>query len=431
MKTKAKGAGTGISRRAFLATSATAVAAPMILPQGVLAMNGRPGANDRIVTGHIGVGGMGSGHLNAWKAHTACVADVDMERQTRAKGIVGRDIDTYSDWRHVLDRKDIDAVIIAAPDHWHAYMTVAACQAGFDVYCEKPACKSREESKAMVNAARRYGKVVQIGSQGRSAENAFYSCQYLWNKQIGDVDHVYIWHVNNYTTEETGGFGDPPDTLDWDMWLGPSPWRPYNPNYMHFNFRWMLDWGEGFIRDRGAHVLSLMHWFLEIDGKYPKRVSSTGVPQKTGIWDCPLSMETTWEYEDPKLTVHWVQPGEGATPHDFGAVYHGSQGKLVVEGGDGWTGAEQIAKDYVPGPGGRVPYKSPGHMEEFFKCIKTRERTNMDVELGCNIVDICNMAMISYKVGRPLEWDAANDRFVNDAEADRWLSLPGRGQWTL
>src|SRR5690606_25828738 len=149
------------------------------------------------------------------------------------------------------------------------------------------------------------------------------------------------------------------------------------------------------------------------------------------IWDCPLSMETTWEYEDPKLTVHWVQPGEGATPHDFGAVYHGSDGKLIVEGGDGWTGAEQIAKDYVPGPGGRVPYKSAGEIEEFFKCSEAREKTNMDVELGCNIVDICSMAMISYKVGRPREWDAENDRFVNDAEADRWLSLPGRGQWTL
>jgi len=418
-----------ISRRKFMAASASAVAAPMFLPQGVLARTGRPGANDKIVIGHIGAGGMGRGHLNALKGQVACMADVDQNHQRMAKNIVGRDIDTYTDYRRVLERKDIDAVVIAAPDHWHGIMTVDACEAGKDVYCEKPACRTIEEGQAMVRAARRYDRVVQIGSQGRSNPNAFDACRYIRNGQIGAVTKVDIWHEENWTTDVVDGFTDPPDTLDWDMWLGPSRWRRYNPNYCHFNFRWMLEWGGGFIRDRGAHVLSLVHWFLDMDDTYPRRVTASGTPYKTGIWNVPHTFDALLEYDN--VTVHWQQPGKGATDHPFGAVYHGDKGQLIVEGGDGWTDVEQKAKDYSPCADGVHPYKSPNHHEDWFNCIKTRKRPIMDIEAGRRAANVCIMALISYQVGRTLEWDPVNERFVNDDEANRYLSSPGRGQWHI
>jgi predicted dehydrogenase len=427
-----KATGKTLNRRDFLAASATAVVTPLILPQGVLAAPGRPGANDRVITGHIGVGGMGSVHVDAMKDQIAVVCDVDDERITRAQRITGRDnVDGEKDWRRVIERNDIDAVVIASPDHWHAVMTVAACEAGKDVYCEKPACKTHQEMKAMVDAARRYDRVVQVGSQGRSNENAWAACQYLRNGQIGKVDFVDIWHVNNWVGGDPAKFGPAPDSLDWDMWLGPSPWREYNPDYVHFNFRWMMDWGQGFVRDRGAHVLSLIYWFLEMDGRWPTRVKATGTPQKEGLWDVPEAFECVWEYEDPRFVISWKQPGVAAVDHDFGAVYHGDKGTLIVPGGDGWTDVEQKAKDYTPEAGGVVPYKSPGHREDWLKCIATRERPIMDIAYGAQIAQVCNMAVLSYQFGRPLEWDAEKEQFVNDDEANRALARPGRGIWQL
>ena len=421
----------GISRRAFLAASASAVVTPMILPQGVLAAPGRPGANDRIVTGHIGVGGRGSTHVNALKNQIAAVCDVDDDHIAKAKKIIGRDVDSYKDFRKLLDRKDIDAVVLAPPDHWHAIMTVMACEAGKDVYCEKPACKTFEESKKMVEAARRYGRVVQVGSQGRSNANAFMACQYLRNGQIGKVDYIDIWHVDNWVGGDPNKFGPPPANLDWDMWLGPSHYRPYNSDYVHFNFRWMMDWGQGFVRDRGAHVMSLVHWFLNMEQAYPKRITASGTPQKEGLWDVPVTFEARWEYEDPKLTVSWKQPGTPAWEHDFGAVYYGRKGNLIVPGGDGWTDVEEKAKKYTPPPNGIHPYKSPGHREDWLNCIKTRKRPIMDIEYGCHVANIVNFSVLSYIVNRPLEWDAENEQFVDDDEANRLLSSPGRGIWQI
>ncbi len=418
-----------ISRRGFLAASTSAVVAPLILPQGVLARAGRPGANDRIITGHIGVGGMGRGHLNAMKDQVGVVADVDKNHQDMAKKIVGRDIETFTDYRYILDRNDIDAIVCAAPDHWHGIITVDACQAGKDVYCEKPACKTIEDGQKMVEAARRYGRVVQIGSQGRSNPNAYDACTYLRNNQIGKVSTVDIWHENNWTTDTEGGYMDPPDTLDWDMWLGPSRYRPYHPEYVHFNFRWIMDWGGGFVRDRGAHVMSLVHWFLEHDYIAPKRVTATGTPYKKSIWDVPESFEVTWEYDD--LTVNWRQPGEAQWDHSFGAIYRGENGTLIVPGGDGWTDVEQKAKDYKPGAGDVVPFRSDDHRGNWLECIRTRERPIMDVEVGVRVANCCIMSMISYRVGRTLEWDDENQRFINDDEANRYLSNPGRGQWHI
>ena len=168
---------------------------------------------------------------------------------------------------------------------------------------------------------------------------------------------------------------------------------------------------------------------MDYDFIAPKRVTATGTPYKKSIWDVPESFEATWEYDG--LTVNWRQPGEAPWNHSFGAVYRGDKGELIVPGGDGFTDVEQKAKDYKPGPDGVVPFRSYDHRGNWMECIKTREKPIMDVEKGVRVANCCIMSMISYRVGRSLEWDDEKQEFVNDAEANRYLSNPGRGQWHI
>jgi len=421
---------TKVSRRRFLAASA-GVVAPMILPSGVLAARGRPGANDRLVTGHIGVGGMGNGHLRRLRNHVAAVCDVDQNHLKRAVDNAGRPVDAYTDYRRILDRNDIDAVVIASPDHWHGVQCVHACQAGKDVYCEKPASKTIEEGQAMVRATNRYGRVVQIGSQGRSTPAAHAACTYIRNGQLGRVHRVECWHYENPVGGDPLKNGEPPPELDWDLWLGPARWVPYNPERVHFNFRWLLDFGGGQIRDRGAHVLSVVSWCLDLDDTGPVRVTATGEPPHEGLWDCPTSMEVTYEFKDPDLTIVWSQPGKPASDHGFGAVYHGEKDTLLVNGGDGGCSTEDKAMNYVPPPDGVEVFKSPGHHENWMNCIKTREKPLMNIEAGHRVATMCILANIAYRLGRPLEWDPVQERCVGDEQANLMLGNPGRGPWHL
>ncbi|MCH8204314.1 MAG: Gfo/Idh/MocA family oxidoreductase [Candidatus Hydrogenedentes bacterium] len=423
-----------LTRRSFLAGTA-AVAGPLILPSGVLAQQGRPGANDRLIVGHIGAGGQGRSHLKFLTGRNdvevAAVCDVDKDQLKLGLDFTGGKAQGYNDYRELLDRKDIDAVTIAAPDHWHGLMTVHACEAGKDVYVEKPASKTIEEGRAMLDAARRYKRVVQVGSQGRSSRAARASCDYVRNGQIGDVHRVECWHYENPTGGDPTKNGEPPPNLDWDMWLGPARWVPYNPDRVHFNFRWFLDFGGGQIRDRGAHVLSVVSWILDLDDRSPVRVTATGSPPKSGMWDCPPEMKVVYEFEDPDLTIVWEQPGTKAADHDFGAIYYGSSDNLVVRGGDGGTYAEEKALKYTPPAKGYHAFRSPGHHQNWFDCIKTREKPIMDIAAGHQVAKLCILANLSYRLERPIQWNGKKERIVGDDAANRLLGSPGRGQWHL
>ena len=426
-----------LNRRSFLKAGAAAVAAPMILPTGVLAKPGRPGPNDQVVIGHIGVGGQGRSHVNMFNdsrdARIAALCDVDEKHRNMAAEIVGDDtVGLYNDFRRVLDRNDIDAVVIAAPDHWHGVMATWACEAGKDVYCEKPNSKTIAEGHAMLRAARRYARVVQIGSQGRSTVGGHATASYVRNGQIGNVKKVTCWHENNWTP---GGdptkFGPPPDTLDWDMWLGPARWIPYNPDYVHFNFRWMMDFGAGFIRDRGAHVFSVVQWALDLDSTYPRRVTAGGEPPVDGLWDVGPTFWAKFEYEDRDLEITWDQPGVAAADHKFGAVFEGDNDTLIMRGGDGGCYAEEKAMAYEPpGDGVHLP-KSPGHQQNWLDCIKTRERPIMDIEAGHRVAVLCILAEISSRLGRPLTLDPDTETIVGDEQANRMINRPGRGIWNV
>ena len=426
-----------LTRRKFLGTAMAATVGPMILPSGVLAKPNRPGPNERLVVGHIGVGGMGTGHLNFVQGHssfqTGALCDVDQDHLAKAVGIVEKKVPTYSDYRELLEQKDLDAVIIAAPDHWHGLMTVDACQADKHVYCEKPLSLTVHEGQAMIAAAKASGSVVQVGSQARSTDGGRQTWNWINNGKIGRVTRVECWHVDNPTGGDWTKNGPAPANLDWDKWLGPAQWVPYNPDRVHFNFRWFLDFGGGQIRDRGAHVFNLASWVLGLDNKWPHRITATGTPPPSGMYDCPQNFEVAVEYKDPELTLVWRQPGEKAADHDFGAVYHGTSGKLIVRGGDGGTHVDDPeVKGYKPGAGEKQCEVSTGQHTNWLEVIRgEREKTIMNIDAGYHIAVNCILANISYRIGRPIEWDGKNQRIVGDDAANMMLGNAGRGQYHL
>jgi len=452
-----------IARRNFLKLSGAAIGAAGALPHlvgckathdgqtGLAAVPHRPGPNDRIVIGHIGVGGMGKGHLRdmvnrmkAGEVHVAAVCDVDEKRLATASEIAGPQADVYRDYRRILERKDIDAVVIATPDHWHAVQMVHAAECGKHVYVEKPACCTIEEGKAMVAAARKSGIAVQVGSQGRSQEEAYLAHRYLANGMIGKIERVSCFHYPSPVDDKPVPDTDPPPELDWDLWLGPLHWRPYNPRYCPGTFRWFMESGGGEIRDRGAHVMSCAMWWMGADGTGPVRVEATGTSPDKGLWDSAVDMEVTYTFKNPDWVVTWTQrPDIGPPPETrredepkitrpgYGAIYHGSRGTFTHWGGDGGTWVERKAREWVPPAGAKEVYKSPGHKEDWFEGIRTGKKTIMNIEAAVGVANLCVLGNLAFILGRPLEWDQARQEIVGDEEARRMMNRPQRHPYHL
>ncbi len=447
-----------VRRRTFLKSAAgSAVAAPYLIPQGVLAAEGRKGANERVNVGHIGMGGRARslwGELGPLRelgeTQSIAVCDVDEKRLEQAAKQVGPQAEAYRDYRYILDRKDIDAVVIGTPDHWHGVQFVHSCEAGKHVYCEKPACCTIEESRAMVAAAKKAGVATQIGSQGRSQPEAYLMHRYLANGVIGDVSHVECFHYPSPEDHSHTPDSDPPPELDWDLWLGPLRWRPYNAKYLHGTFRWMLESGGGQIRDRGAHVMSCAMYWMGADGTGPVKVEATGTPPTEGVWDSAVLMNVKYTFKDPDWTMTWTQMPDDQLPKaeerkpeelnaeitkisrpGYGAIYHGSQGKCMHWGGDGGTWAERKVRQWTPPAGAKDVYKSPGHMEDWFVGIRTGKKCIMDIEWGAGVANLCILGNLSYLLGRPLEWDQKNWTVVGDEEAERLMSSPQRYPYHL
>lgn len=437
-------------RREFLATTGAALAFPYLLPSGIRGAEGKPGPNDRLNLALIGCGGMGNFHLGKMikfrekgLIDIAAVCDVDETRIAKSLEQAGPGVQPYRDYRYILERKDIDAVVIATPDHWHAVQLVHAAETGKHVYVEKPACCTIDEGTAMMNAAKSNKIAVQVGSQGRSEPEAYLAHRYLTNGAIGHIDRVDCFHYPSPIDEEPVPDSDPPTELDWDMWLGPLHWRPYNKKYCHGVFRWLMESGGGQIRDRGAHVMSCAKYWMNADGQTPVAVEATGTSPTLGLWDSCVDLNVTYTFKNPDWTLTWNQPGnpvpkEERTPDEpeitrpgYGAVYHGDKGEFAHWGGDSGTWAERKCREWVPPAGAIDVYKSPGHMEDWFKGIRTGEKTIMNIDAAVEVADLCNLGNLSYLLGRKLEWDGKNRRIVGDEIANRMLGRPQRHPYHL
>jgi predicted dehydrogenase len=277
---------------------------------------------------------------------------------------------------------------------------------------------------------------VQIGAQGRSNPNARAACQYVRNRQLGPVRRVEVWHENNWTTNDWGEEKAPPPELDWDLWLGPARYVPYNPLRAHFNFRWFMDFGGGFLRDRGNHVLSVVLWCMDQDHAGPVTVRATGQPAPDGLFDVPVTMEVVWEFRDPDWTLTWSQPGRrrafpAPTSRSPGARSTGEDDTLIVSGGDGGCDTEEKAKKYRPGPRGVEVLPEPGAPRKLARLHPHppppgdgRRRRPPGHQPG-------DPGQHRVPPGPRADLGPRAERFVGDEEANRFLAQPYRAPWKL
>ncbi len=398
-------------------------------------------ANERIVVGCIGVGGMGRSHFDRLLAHeqvhVAAVADPDGQRRQSARESAlqaGVAIAAYNDFREMLARPDIDAVFVATPDHWHALASIAAMEAGKDVYCEKPLTLTVAEGRAMVDTARRFGRVVQMGTQQRSDDHFRRACELVRNGRIGEVRKVRTFigpnPQNAYVSNET-----PPAYLDWDLWLGPAPWRPFNRTIHPYSFRYYRDFSGGLLTDWGVHLNDIAQWACDKDGTGPRRVEAEGMLYEDNQYEFPKSMRVQWDYGD--VIFEWVQdtpealdaiePGAG-----YGTKFYGADADLFVNRkGYVLHPKRDSAVNETIGDADVRLYRSPGHREDFFHCMRTRETPICDVAIGHRTTTLSHLGNIAFQLGRPLEFDPEREVFVNDEAANRLLNRPMRAPWHL
>jgi predicted dehydrogenase len=364
------------------------------------------------------------------------VAVCDVYQPFREKGVAmteGR-AKAYKDFRGVLDRKDIDTVIVATPDHWHALITIAACRAGKDVYCEKPLSLTVVEGRKMVDAARKYNRIVQAGSQQRSGAHYAQAVKLIQDGGIGEVHRIRAGMQRNIypglkpTALQSGLTSD----LDWDMWLGPAPAREFDPFRCIYNFRWFWDYSGGQMTNWGAHHLDIARWI--VGTKAPLEVSGAGgrYALKDG-GETPDVQEVTYQF--PGVVVTWTS-SEISQGEPFTLDIFGTKGMLSLTRGGFQVKPEMVSKE---GSKTKEPLMEPlkadgtdlviAHARNFLECVKSRRKPNADVEEGHLSAVMCHLGNISTRLGRTLRWDADKEQITGDPEANKWLEREYRGSW--
>jgi predicted dehydrogenase len=439
-----KSSAAGLAAAAILAGCAQQqkAAAPAMTAEETPKETGTPAPSERVVVGSIGTGDLGRRHhlanclLPNKRVQVAAVCDVDRDHRDEAAQIVkrrtGKRVGVYEDYRSLLDRKDIDAVLIAVPDHWHVPVAMAAIEAGKDVYCEKPLTLTVNEGKSLVIAARRYGTVFQTGSQQRSDGRFRQACELVRNGKIGKILRVdTVLHAvqsGNWTPVQT-----PPANLNWDFYLGQAPYADYHENFVHYQFRWFYDYSGGVMTDWGAHHNDIAQWALGMDGSGPVHVDGRKATfHEEGPHSVAGTFDVMYRYADgTELYCHTGdQSYPDGTKFGNGVKFTGEKGWIFVSRGEIKASDPELLKNKA----GSLPiklYKSDSHHDNWLDCIKSRERCICDVEIGHRSASVCHIGNISIRLGRPLEWDPAKEEFVGDEVANQMLSSPFRAPWYL
>jgi predicted dehydrogenase len=409
-----------------------AVACPRVITSSALGAQGGPPARERIVMGFIGPGDRGMLNLrtlmSAKEVQVVAVCEVDAGRRAKAKAVVdehygNKDCAACNDFRDLLARDDIDAVDVSTPDQWHAIPTIEACRRGKDVHVEKPLSLTIQEGRAMVQAARRYGRVVQTGSEARSNPSCRFACELVRNGRIGKVREVYVGGVGPPATTDVLPGEPVPAGLDWDLWLGPAPWRPYNPRYHPYNWRWFHDFSGGGLTDWGAHHFDLAQWALGMDDTGPVEVHPPD--EKDRKW-------LTYVYASGVRMHHVLKD---PPPLMLGAItVVGDRGRVGFwYGGLNRTDPPGLAKETIGPDEIHLHVCPPGGHErgDFLTAVRTRRKPGADVEIGHRSVTVAHLGGICYRLNRSLKWDPVKEEFIGDAEANRMRSRSMREPWRL
>jgi predicted dehydrogenase len=450
---------TRFTRRDFIRSTSVAAAAPFILPSAVWSAETPP--NERLTLGFIGIGtqgrGLMGGFLGRKDVQVLAVCDVDTTRRENGKKMVEdayakqkadyKGCAAYNDFRELLARQEINAVVIATPDHWHAPIGVAACKAGKDIYCEKPLTQSIHEARALVDAVRKHNRVFQTGSMQRSSKEFRIACELVRNGVIGKVKTVEV---------AIGGPGVPCDLpeeaaepgLDWDMWLGPAPKRAYNsilsPRGVHRNFpdwRKYREYGGGMVTDWGAHHFDITQWGLGMDESGPVELFPASKPK--------ASEGVRFKYANGVEVLH--------KNSGYGVTFIGSEGKVLVNRGkfELWMGDQEKAnsskgvdpalknggamlsaalasaeKEYLTDAKVKL-YNSTDHKGDWITAIAKRSKPICDVEVGARSVTVCHLVNLAYYHGQSFKWDPAKNVFADGTGKAEWLDIPHRGEWKV
>ncbi len=446
------------NRREFLkgaAGAGGAVAAFTIIPSGILGAPAGKAPSDKLNIAGIGVGGMGGGNIrNCSRENIVAFCDVDhryaaktFKRYPKAK--------VYTDYRKMLEKqKDIDAVVIATPDHTHAVITMAAIQAGKHVYTQKPLTHDVYEARMLAKAAKEAKIISQMGIQGHSGEGARLICEWIWDGAIGEIREVDAWCSLSYYPWGHAGWSTRwarrpkdtptlPDSLAWDLWIGPAPMRPYHPAYHPAVWRAWWDFGNGMMGDRGAHTLDPVFWALKLTAPTSIEATSTGLNPDTH----PLSAIVTYEFPArgklPPVKLTWYEGLRPPRPKELedgrimgdregGVVFKGTKGKLMcgTYGGGARLIPESRMKDYKR-PAKTLPRVKGGHEQDWIRACKSGKPAGADFSFSGPLTEICTLGNIAKRVDARIEWDAANLKVTNLPQANKYVRTPYRKGWTL
>lgn len=447
-----------IKRRDFLKASASAVSSFLIVPRHVLGGKGYSPPSDKLNIAGIGVGGQGGGDIGALESENiVALCDVDWKR---AAGTFRKfpKAKQYRDFRVMLEKqKDIDAVVVATPDHVHAVAAMAAIKSGKHVYCEKPLTYTIYEARLLTKTARKAGVATQMGNQGHAMESIRLLCEWIWDGAIGAVREVHAWTPHPVWPHGVGRPAETPrvpNTLDWDLWLGPAPKRPYHPSYLPMLWRGWWDFGTGGLGDMGCHIFDHIVWSLKLGIPTSVEASfSTFVPEMT--WDKPKNTETypraslvTYKFPArenfPPLTLTWYDGGlMPPRPEELagdlqmgdtygGALYVGDKGKILC-GSHGANGLrilpEERMREYTRPP--KSLPRSIGHHQEWIEACKGGPQAASNFEFAGPLTETVLLGNVAIRTGAKLYWDAKNMKFPNKPEADRYIYRRYRKGWNL
>lgn len=429
------------TRRSFLRHSALAAATLATVGPAIRTLRAaEPGPNAKIRVGLIGSGGMGVGDLECFflNPEVDCAVICDIDEAQIAKGLEacakkGRPKpDTVKDFRSVLDRKDVDAVIVATPDHWHALPTVMACQAGKDVYVEKPLALTIAEGAAMVEAARKHQRVVQMGSQWRSSKHIQEAAEFVKSGKLGKVSMVRGWAWLDWQPQiGRPADGQPPAGADYDFWLGPAPKRPFNPNRFHYNFRWFWDYAGGLMTDWGVHLLNMCLMGMGLD--WPRNVcSSGGTYLQNDMRETPDSQIALYEF--PEYMLVWEHKsglGTGLNSRPWGVSWSGTEGTIFLNDAGYELVVERKAANLEPKKVRSSGDPRPAHVRNFLDCLSSRQKPVLDVEIGHHVSTVAHLGNIAYRSGEKVVWDPASSRITNHPAADKLVGVKYRKPWKL
>ena len=429
-------------RRATLTTAAVSMAVSGPSTRSVM------GANDKIRLGVIGTGRQGRDNMSKFKGHgieVAAVCDVYQPNLDQGLKAADENTKTYTDFRRLLEDKNIDIVINAAPDHWHALPAILACQVGKDVYLEKPTSVAVEEGRRIVEAARKYKRIVQVGTWQRSGIHFQKAVQIVQDGLLGKITFVRTW---NYSNEYPDGIGnpldsDPPAGLDWDMWLGPAPKVPFNSNRFGVGDRWstfryFYDYANGWLGDWCVHLLDIVHLAMKVDG--PNVITASGLKfQLKDNSDIPDTLQVTFEYPGFVCTYeNRLCNGNSMFDHGYGIEFHGTEGTMFLdrEGFQVFPEKTKVGKKNLNRTAAmqmeRVNDALSDHVANMLDCMRTRKLPTSDIEIAHRTSSACLLGNVALRSKERIEWDVANERLIKgNATAQKLLSREYRAPWKL